>query len=155
MPASARPSLRKVRAFRDLPSLASPDRFSNPPSYPHFQPPPGARIPDESPLPLISPLEPSYKLSQDVENSIHRWISKVPEVHIDHRDPVMFQFPDKYASAPSTPGGSPRSWTRPVRRRSWILAPRKIALIVCGCLGIWMLNMILPLMKHHVGCSNL
>lgn len=152
MPASAHSPLRKVPAFRDLPSLAIPDRFSNPPSYPYFQPLPGARISNESPLPPVSPFEPTFALSRNTEDSIYRWISTIPDIEKNSSDPDMFPFPEKYGSAPSTPGGSPISWIRPMRRRSWMLASKKLVLIACGCLGILILNFIFSIIKYHVVC---
>lgn len=132
--------LRKVAAFRDLPSLVSPYRFSNPPSYPHSQPLPGARAPDELAFLLASPSKTSETLTPDVKDSIHGWLSTFSESD----DPEMFHFSEKHGSVPLTPGGSPgSSWAPTVRRKSWFLTPRKIALVAGGCLVFVMLNFLM------------
>lgn len=152
MPLSAKPSLRKVPAFQHLPGLASSNRSTNPPSYPLCQPLPGERVPDESPLPPVSPLEFPCTLNRETEESIYRWILTIPDVegNTSITTATMFQLSDKYGSAPSTPGGSPRLWTRPARKSSWAMVPRKFIFVVCGAIGIWMLHLIFSSQKHHV-----
>lgn len=137
--------LRKVSAVHDLPSLVNPTRVSNPPSYPWTRPPAGERIPNESSLPLISPLSPQVTYDSHSVDSINSWLSNLPES--SHHD--MFHIPEKHGSVPSTPAGSPSSWTSTPRRRSWWLRPRKFGFMAGLCLLILSLNYLLPLHNHH------
>lgn len=138
--------LRKVAAVHDLPSLATPGRISNPSSYPFQRPPPGARIPDESPLPLTSTRDPPKSFCREVKQSVEDWLSGIAEA--DHHE-MMHRWSEKHAAEPASPGGSPRTWIPVSRRGSWMLTPRKFALIFGTCLGILVLNSFMSGPKHH------
>ncbi|MCJ1268737.1 hypothetical protein MMC22_008625 [Lobaria immixta] len=136
--------LRKVAAFRDLPSLLIPERAPNQPSYPRIRPSPGERNPDETLLPPTS-LSPPDINGRHANWSINSWLSKLPDV--DTTD--MFQFPEKLGSVPSPPAGSPPSWPAKSRMAYWSLTPRKIALIFAGCFAIWALKAFWSLTSHQ------
>lgn len=151
LPESKRSSpLRKVAAVRDLPSLAIPERVPNQPSYPRIRPPPGVRKPDETLLPQASPL-----LSQDITGrnatrSINSWLSELPDLDTN----VMFQFPEKLGPVPFNPANSQASWAPKSRMAYWSLTPRRIVLILAGCLAIWGLNSFWSLTSRHGVCAN-
>ena len=136
--------LRKVSAFHDLPSLISPKRLSNPPSYTWTRPSPGERIPDGSLLPRVPPL-PQVTYDRNTEDSINSWLSNLPE--ISYND--MFHSLEKQGSAPSTPGGSLSSWTSTSRIGSRWLRPWKFSFIAVVCLLILSLYHLLSLPSHH------
>lgn len=137
--------LRKVAAFHDLPSLATPGRRSNPSSYPLRRPLPGERVIDESPRPLISAQDSPNCFSQELQDNIESWLSEIAE--LDQND--MYRWSEKHGSEPSSPGGSPRTWIPVSRRGSWMLTPRRFALIFGACLGILVLKSFISLAKHH------
>lgn len=137
--------LRKVAAFYDLPSLASPERLKNQPSYPGIRPSAGERIADGSLLPPISPISSQTVYEIHVTASIDSWLSGIP----DSATNSMFQFPEKKTSIPSSPRSSPPSWSPKSRMGPWTLTPRKVALIAGTCLGILLLNSVLSLFGHH------
>lgn len=143
-------TLRKVSAFHDLPSLVSPKRLSNPPSYTWTRPPAGERIPDESLLPLISPLWPEVTYNRITAESINSWLSNLPE-----SNPYdMFQFSEKHWSAPSSPGFSPSSWTPTPRIGPWWMRPRKCGLIAGLCLlSLYLTYLLSSRHQHGVGLS--
>lgn len=137
--------LRKVAAFYDLPSLATPERPSNPSSYPFRRPPPGERVTDESPLPPTISQDSPNPFNPEIKDSIENWLSEIVEG--DHHD--MYRFSEKYGSEPSSPGGSPRAWIPVPRRGSWMLTPRRAALIFGACFGVWVLNSFMSRVKQH------
>lgn len=144
-----RSPLRKVAAFHDLPSLVIPERAPNQPSYPSIRPLPRERKPDETLLPL------TYSPPQDINGrhanlSINSWLSRLPDVDTTG----MFQFSEKLGSVPSTPAGSPPSWAPKSRMAYWSLTPRKIVLILAGCLAIWVLRSFWSLTNHYGVCVN-
>lgn len=140
------PPLRKVAAFHDLPSLATPERHSNPASYPFRRPQPRDRIIDESPLPLIpSTPDLTTSFSHELQESVENWLSAIADW--DQYD--MYRWSEKHGSEPSSPIGSPRSWIPVSRRGSWMLTPRRFALIFGACLGLLLLKPFFSRAKHH------
>lgn len=138
--------LRKVAAFHDLPRLATPERHSNPSSYPFRRPQPGERFIDESPLSLISSSQDlSRLLSQDLQDSVENWLSGIAD--LDHYD--MYRWSEKHGSEHSSPIGSPRSWIPVSRRGFWMLTPRRFALIFGACLGVLLLKSFFSRAKYH------
>lgn len=138
-------SLRKVAAFHDLPSLATPERHSNPSSYPFRRPQPGERVIDESPRPLTSAQHPPDSCPQELHHSIEDWLSGITE--LNQQD--MYRWSEKHGSEPSSPDGSPRTWIPLSRRGSWMLTPRRFALIFGTCLGILVLKSLISRAKHY------
>lgn len=137
--------LRKVAAFRDLPSLVIPERIPNQPSYPLLRPPPGERKPDETLLPPTFPPSPQDINGKHATRSITSWLSDLPDIHAHD----MFQFPEKLGSVPSTPAGSPPCWAPRSRMSYWSLTPRKMVLIIATCLAIWAMNSFWSLTNRH------
>ena len=140
------PPLRRVAAFHDLPRLATPERHSNPSSYPFRRPQPRERIIDESPLSLNSSSQDLPRLfSQELQDSIENWLSGISDV-----DPYdMYRWSEKHGSEHSSPIGSPRSWIPVSRRGFWMLTPRRFALIFIACLGVLLLKSFFSRAKHH------
>ncbi len=140
--------LRKTAAYYNPPSLSDPERPTNRCSYPNTQPLPGARRSNETLL-VVSPILLKKAPRQDTTESVRAWISKLPEYHnID-----MFQFSEKYASAPSTPEDSPSSWKPRSRLRSWNVTPRRVIFIVLAVLSFMLLNSYLTLLGNRGVCN--
>jgi hypothetical protein len=139
------PPLRKVAAFHDLPSLATPGRQSNPSSYPFRRPLPGARVSEESPLLLSSSRSQSETFNQDVRRSIDNWLSAVADAKIHE----MNRLSEKHGLESSSPGGNARAWIPIARRGSWALTPRRLALMFGACLGVLALKSIMPRANYH------
>ena len=138
--------LRKVAAFHDLPSLAAPGRRSNPASYPFRQPQPGARVVDESPRSLVSSTQDlSGSFSPELKNNVENWLSGIADW--DQHD--MYRWSEKHGPEPSSPIGSPRSWIPVSPRGSWILTPRRVALIFGAFLGVLVFKSVFSRTKHH------
>lgn len=138
--------LRKVAAFHDLPSLATPERHSNPSSYPFRQPQPGQRIVDESPLSRISSTQDlPTSFPQALQDSVETWLSGISD--LDQYD--MYRWSEKHGSEPSSPIESPRSWIPVSRRGFWMLTPRRFALIFIACLGVLLLKPFFSQAKRH------
>lgn len=138
--------LRKVAAFHDLPSLAAPERHSNPSSYPFRRPQPGERVIDESPLSRVSSTQDlPESFSRELENRVEKWLSGIAD--LDQYD--MYRWSEKHGSEPSSPIGSPRSWIPVSPRGSWMLTPRRVALIFGAFLGVLVLKSFFSRTKHH------
>ena len=136
--------LRKVTAFHDLPSLAVPERHSNPSSYPSQRPSPGERVPNESPLPLTSASDSPNPSIGRVRDRIENWLSGISEGDCLE----MYRSSEKFTSDSSSLG-SPKNWIPVPRRGSWMLLPRRCALVFGACLVLWSLNSIMSRTKHH------
>ncbi len=149
--AQAQPfSLRRNAAFCDLPSRGNPKRAPNPPSYaiPAFLPTKG---PNERPLPPSPPLRPPEAFNNLVVENIEIWLSKLPE---DTNN--MFQFNEKYASIPFTPGGgSPPRSLGGSRFRSWSFTPRKLLIAASFIASLVFLNSLLSPFYHPAVSSHL
>lgn len=139
--------LRKVAAFHDLPSLATPQRHSNPSSYPFRRPQPGERVINESPLPLTSTQDSPQSFSQELRSSVADWLSGIAD--LDQYEYDMYRWSEKHGSESSSPSGSPQTWISVSRRGSCMLTPRKLALIFGTCLGILLLKSLIFRTKHH------
>lgn len=142
--------LRRVAAVRDLPSLIVPKRVPNQPSYPRIRPPPGERKSDETPLPLTFYFSPQDINGRHATRSISSWLSGLPDVNTSD----MFQFPEKLGPVPSTPAGSPLSWAPKSRMAYRSLTPRRIVLLIFGCLAIWVLSSLWSLTNRHGVCVS-
>ena len=142
---SLSPPLRKVAAFHDLPSLATPGRHSNPSSYPFRRPQPGERVIDESPLPPTLSQDSPRSFSQELQNSVEVWLAGIADLDQDD----MYRWSEKHGSESSSPGGSPRTWIPVSPRGSWILTPRRFALLFGACLGLLILRSLVSRAKHY------